>query len=104
MNGTFQISADDFLDLMWNKKPFWSRMMEHTHQYDFEVISRDKDGLIYCSKMKMLNFNVPMLNVPSHCEQQTIVEIKREGNSMTVETVTQAAEFPMSDTFEIRQK
>ena len=89
---------------MWSDSPFWSTMMNYSNQYDFNLINKDDNSVVYCSKLKMLNFDVPIFNIPSFCEQQTHLDFERDGDKLTIDSVTKAAQFPFADTFEIVQK
>ena len=79
-------------------------MMDHSNQYDSSLINKDEQSVVYCSKLKMLNFNVPIFNIPSFCEQQTHLDFVRTDNKLVIDSVTKAAQFPFADTFEIVQK
>ena len=104
INETFPLTIDTFLSLMWSDSPFWSKMMNHSNQYDFTLVNKDENSVVYCSKLKMLNFNVPIFNIPNFCEQQTHLDFERDGDKLIIDSVTQAAQFPFADTFEIVQK
>ena len=73
---------------MWNDTDFWQKMMKHSNQYDFSLINKDDAGLIYCSKLKMLNFDVPIFNIPSFCEQQTHLSFDRGEGRLVIDSVT----------------
>ena len=73
---------------MWNDTDFWQKMMKHSNQYDFSLINKDDAGLIYCSKLKMLNFDVPIFNIPSFCEQQTHLSFTRDEGKLLIDSVT----------------
>lgn len=88
MNDTFSLSIDKFASLMWNDTDFWQKMMKHSNQYDFSLVKKDDDGLIYCSKLKMLNFDVPIFNIPSFCEQQTHLTFHRDEGELVIDSVT----------------
>ena len=88
LNDTFSLSIDKFASLMWNDTDFRQKMMKHSNQYDFSLVKKDDDGLIYCSKLKMLNFDVPIFNIPSFCEQQTHLTFHRDEGELVIDSVT----------------
>jgi len=100
-----RMTIDVFLREMWSEtSKAWNGMMEQLYIYDFKLTNDTEQGKVFTSKLRMFNFEVPMLNLPDSCEQTTrIVYLERTTKSIKIQTITQADKFPFANTFEIHQ-
>merc|ERR1712227_779276 len=100
-----RITVEDFLREMWEKdSKVWNAIMEELYIYDFKLTKSDDSGKVFTSKLRMYNFEVPLLNLPDSCEQTTSISfMERTHKSIKFQTSTQADKFPFANTFEIIQ-
>ena len=102
LNAVINMSCENFIDQMWSDSSLWHKMMAHTGEYDFELIEKNNSVIKYQSKLKMLNWELPKsFKVPSFCQQVTNATVTKTDSSLTIELVTTASGFPMSDAFQI---
>ena len=107
------MTIDKFISLMWRKSPVWNDVMEELYMYDYNLVEDNPKNIQFFSRLKMINFNIPMLNIPDHCEQTTSVSYlyrrespmdgSRLGGSIKIQTETNADKFPFTDAFRIIQ-
>ena len=107
------MTIDKFISLMWKKSPVWDEVMEELYMYDYKLVQDNAKNIQFFSRLKMINFNIPMLNIPDHCEQTTSVSYlyrrespmdgSRLGGSIKIQTETNADKFPFTDAFRIIQ-
>jgi len=106
---TFDISADKFVDSMWNlESALWRDLMDKEHILDYQDCkTEDESKRKFTSRLKMININIPEnfpFKIPTHCSQTTSILIKKTSDGYIVDTVTDAAEFPFADNFSILQR
>jgi len=107
------MTIDKFISLMWRKSSVWDEVMEELYMYDYELTQDNAKNIQFFSRLKMINFNIPMLQIPDHCEQTTTVSYlyrrespmdgSRLGGSIKIQTETNADKFPFTDAFRIIQ-
>ena len=107
------MTIDKFISLMWRQSPVWDEVMEELYMYDYKLVQDNAKNIQFFSRLKMINFNIPMLNIPDHCEQTTSVSYlyrrespmdgSRLGGSIKIQTETNADKFPFTDAFRIIQ-
>merc|ERR1711990_634676 len=98
---TFDISADDFVNSMWNlDSALWRDLMEKEHILDYnQCETNDNTRRKFTSRLKMVNIKIPEnfpFTIPTHCSQTTSILIKKADDGYTIDTVTDAAEFPFA--------
>ena len=99
---------------MWKEESsIWNEVMAELYMYDYKLVSDDSKKIQFFSRLKMINYNIPLLNIPDHCEQTTTVSYlyrrqsptdgSRLGGSIKIQTETDADKFPFTDAFRIIQ-
>merc|ERR1712212_315336 len=106
---TFDISPDEFVESMWNlDSALWQDLMEKEHILDYQQCETENESKRkFTSRLKMVNIEIPEsfpIKIPTHCSQTTSILIKKNANGYTIDTVTDAADFPFADNFSILQR
>merc|ERR1712106_489457 len=98
-----RMTIDVFLREMWSEtSKAWNGMMEQLYIYDFKLTNDTEQGKVFTSKLRMFNFEVPMLNLPDSCEQTTrIVYLERTTKSIEIHQWYDIEEDPLGIRFKI---